>query len=171
MPNRMSFSREDWLFLFQFDIADPGEMPADIDQLVTTLMPFLDQTGVQSEEANSIYIAVEELLLNIATHGKAKEGEAEKELVAKGEIDVSPENLILRLSDNSPPFDPRQAPPPDLTSDPLERSIGGLGIFILFNLFTEFAYSYSEGYNTGVWTLKRQVAEKRSPSPQEKRSC
>jgi len=51
------------------------------------------------------------------------------------------------VEDDGKPFDPLQAPPPDL-SLPLERRpIGGLGIHLIRNLMDEVSYARVGGRN------------------------
>ena len=62
--------------------------------------------------------------------------------------------LKLKITDDGNPFDPTQAPKPDLKSDLEHRKIGGLGIYLIKNMMNDIKYSSENGKNTLVLTKK-----------------
>lgn len=90
-----------------------------------------------------VNLVIEELGLNIMTHGKNKELEKiEIALTAEGD------SLTIEIVDNGRPFDPlNDAPEPDLDSGIGERSIGGLGVHIVRTLMDELHYRRRGGRN------------------------
>lgn len=90
-----------------------------------------------------VNLVIEELGLNIMTHGKNKELEKiEIALTAEGD------SLIIEIVDNGRPFDPlKDAPEPDLDSGIGERSVGGLGVHIVRTLMDELHYRRQGGRN------------------------
>ena len=55
--------------------------------------------------------------------------------------------VLLEVEDDGKPFDPLQAPPPDLTLPLEKRPIGGLGIHLIRNLMDEVTYARVGGRN------------------------
>ncbi len=99
-----------------------------------------------------INLVIEELGLNIMTHGKSEDLEKiEITLTAEGE------SLTIEIVDNGHPFDPtREAPEPDLDVGLRERAIGGLGIHIVRNLVDNLRYRRQGGRNH-VTLVKERV--------------
>ena len=64
---------------------------------------------------------------------------------------------MLTLTDTGKEFDPTQVPEVDINLSAEERSIGGLGIFLIKNIMNEVEYQRVEGRN--VFTLKKILDE------------
>ncbi len=60
--------------------------------------------------------------------------------------------ITFRISDSGTPFDPTLAGNADIHADIEERSIGGLGIFLIKNLSDNVSYNRIDGRN--VLTIK-----------------
>ena len=63
------------------------------------------------------------------------------------------DSVMIEIEDDGQPFDPLQAPPPDLTLSLAERRIGGLGSISSANLMDEMSYSapgWQEYFETDV---------------------
>jgi anti-sigma regulatory factor (Ser/Thr protein kinase) len=99
-----------------------------------------------------INLVIEELGLNIMTHGMSEDLEKiEITLTAKGE------SLTIEIVDNGRPFDPTSdAPDPDLDAGIGERSIGGLGVHIVRSLMDSLCYRRQGGRNH-VTLVKERV--------------
>jgi serine/threonine-protein kinase RsbW len=102
---------------------------------------------------NALNVVLDEAVSNAIRHGYAPG--------ARGEIAVrlrrAPDRVLLEVEDDGKPFDPLQAPPPDL-SLPLERRpIGGLGVHLIRNLMDEVSYARVAGRNV-LKMVKRLVS-------------
>ncbi len=99
-----------------------------------------------------INLVIEELGLNIMTHGMSEDLEKiEITLTVEGE------SLTIEIVDNGRPFDPTSdAPEPDLDSGIGERSIGGLGVHIVRSLMDSLCYRRQGGRNH-VTLVKERV--------------
>lgn len=157
MPNQLSVSEDDGGFRFGMDFRAPREAPADIAALNAELASFLESRAAGKTEINSLRTAVEELLTNLAKFGPpGMPGGAT--VRAEGEVVLAESEIRLTLSDNAAPFDPNNFPPPDVDADPLEREVGGLGLYMLFRMFREMRYQRRGDRNVSVWIMSR-VAE------------
>jgi serine/threonine-protein kinase RsbW len=118
---------------FGFTAAANVENLAGIRDFVERTAAALD---ADPSAIDDLVLAVDEAATNIIQHGYR--GAAGKiEIVVEG-VD---EALVVRISDQAPPFDPTQVPPPDL-SLPLERrQPGNLGIYIIKQLVDEVIYT------------------------------
>ena len=98
-----------------------------------------------------IAVAVEELFVNIAHYAYHSEIG-----FATVRVDVSPEPVAVKITfrDNGAPFDPLAAQDPDVTLSAEERSIGGLGIFMVKKIMDEISYEYRNGQNILTVTKK-----------------
>jgi serine/threonine-protein kinase RsbW len=82
--------------------------------------------GIEPDLVFNIQLAVDEVATNIMLHGyRGQGGSLELELERVGT------DLVVRLRDEAPPFDPTTVPPPDLTLPLVKRPIGGLGIHLV----------------------------------------
>jgi serine/threonine-protein kinase RsbW len=92
---------------------------------------------------NALNVVLDEAVSNAVNHGYAAG--------VRGEIAVRlrrrPDSVLVEVEDDGKPFDPLQAPPPDLTLPLEQRPIGGLGIHLIMNLMDEVAYARVDGRN------------------------
>ena len=92
---------------------------------------------------NALNVVLDEAVSNAINHGY--------DAGARGEIAVrlrcGPGGVTVEVEDDGRPFDPLQAPPPDLTLPLEQRPIGGLGIHLIRNLMDEVSYARAGGRN------------------------
>ena len=99
-----------------------------------------------------IDIAVDELFGNIAHYAYAPEvGEATVRL----EVQEAPLSVIITFIDGGVPYDPLAQAEPDTTLSAEERSIGGLGIFMVRKSMDEIDYHYENGQN--ILTVRKKI--------------
>lgn len=155
MPNTIESGVAADSFSFTFRISPGSDVVADVSALCEKLAAYLEERELSPLVENSLVLAVEELLTNLGKYARAKEGESAP-IVARGEINIADgERCRLRLEDNCVPFDPRTAPQPVLSEDPVERAVGGLGLFMLFQIF-ELEYAYTGSGNATLWTMREK---------------
>ena len=91
-----------------------------------------------------INIAIDELFGNIAHYAYNPDvGYA----TVRVEVVENPLSVIITFIDGGVPYDPLSAAEPDVTLSADERSIGGLGIFMVKNTMDELTYRYENGRN------------------------
>lgn len=91
---------------------------------------------VPEEEAFSFKLSIDEIFTNICTHGYV-EGVA-------GPVELSfmreQEQIILAIEDEGSPFDSSQAPDVDVLENVDDRSVGGLGLFLVEEMMDHVEY-------------------------------
>lgn len=124
----------------------------ELSVITAAVEQFGDAEKWPSDMIFQINLVIEELGLNIMTHGKTKDLEKiEITLTAEGE------SLTVEIVDNGHPFDPTsEAPEPDLDVELGERTIGGLGIHIVRSLVDNLRYRRQGGRNH-VTLVKERV--------------
>ena len=99
-----------------------------------------------------INIAIDELFSNIAHYAYTPEvGEATVQV----EVVEGPLTAVLTFIDGGVPYDPLSAAEPDITLSAEERSIGGLGIFMVKKSVDDIAYRYENGKN--ILTIRKKI--------------
>ena len=91
-----------------------------------------------------IDIAIDELFGNIAHYAYNPDvGDA----TVRVEVLEDPLSVVITFIDGGVPYDPLSAADPDITLSAEERSIGGLGIFMVKKSMDEISYRYENGSN------------------------
>ena len=62
-------------------------------------------------------------------------------------LQVVEDKLIVTLLDTGPPFNPLEAPEPDLSDDLDKRQIGGLGLHLVRSYCDRMRHQVVDGYN------------------------
>ncbi len=88
------------------------------------------------ETALEVRLVAEEVLTNFVKYAHAVTEERETAL----RLSASPESIRLEFRDEGTPFNPLDAPVPDLTSRPEERGVGGLGVLLVRALVDDARY-------------------------------
>jgi len=116
-------------------------------RLVVSACKLVPKVG--DDFSNEIVSAFSEALNNVVLHGR---GGGEVEL----ELEHGRDYLTIRMMDHGTPFDPRQAPLPDL--DALPES--GLGAYIIRSCVDEIDYA---GGSPNILSLTKRLPRERQP--------
>ncbi len=125
---------------------------ANIEQVISFVNDRLDEMSCTKRAKTQIDIALDELFSNICHY--AYDGEVG--LATVRVVEVPDDNSVrITLEDSGIPFNPLQHDDPDVTLSLSERSIGGLGIFMVKKTMNDVQYEYKDGLNmlTVVKTL------------------
>ena len=114
----------------------------DLARVQEEIQAFYAAHHVPAEPLHDVRTALDEVLSNIIRHGYSA---AEGEIAVKAS--VSAEKLLLEVRDRARPFNPLESPEPDLRIDFADRSVGGLGIYIVRRLMDGVEYTYESGEN------------------------
>lgn len=98
-----------------------------------------------------IELLVEEVLTNVFKYAYTG-GQGEAQLACEIEGGM----LCLQVADHGSPFNPLDSPPPNLSDDIDERSVGGLGIYFVREMVDAISYERRDGRN--ILTLSVTVS-------------
>jgi serine/threonine-protein kinase RsbW len=110
---------------------------ADLDQLSRIREYAIESAtalDVLPSAFDDVRLAVDEAVTNIITHGYNGPGDIELDLTAEGS------DLIVRLRDQAPAFDPASAPPVDLSPPGERENPGGFGLFLMRSVMDDISY-------------------------------
>jgi len=135
------------------------EHAANLDNL-PRFMSFIDdackRAGADEDTAYALRLAIEEVCINLIQYGYKD--------MTPGTIRVSFDQrgdcITVKIRDHARPFDPVQAPGPDLTSDAGARPIGGLGWYLVRRSVDKLDYR-SDPRRGNVLTLTKRSARSR----------
>lgn len=116
---------------------------AELTRVAESIDAFCAALDLPAECGFKLNIAFEELLTNTINYGYDDGRRHEITL----DLAIEDGELVAELSDDGRPFDPLQAPPPDLDSPIEERRIGGLGVHLVKTMMDEVTYAYRDGRN------------------------
>lgn len=124
----------------------------DITQVTEFIEAELEKVNCPMKTTIQINIAVDELYSNIVRHGYPNK---------KGPVTVkfifhdNPRTVFIRFEDEGIPYNPLTKDDPDITLSAEERSIGGLGIFVVKKTMDDMKYKYENGKN--ILTIKKNI--------------
>ncbi|MGM9579998.1 MAG: ATP-binding protein [Anaerovibrio sp.] len=105
---------------------------------------FLDEIACPLKAKMQLNIAIDELFGNIAHYAyQGGEGKATVQV----EVLENPRAVCITFIDSGVPYNPLEKADPDITLSAEDRSIGGLGIFMVKKNTDDMQYSYCEGRN------------------------
>jgi len=121
------------------------KLPADVGRLAE-LRAFVRRSSadldVGRHATNDIVQAVDECATNVIVHGYRGAG---GEL--RVEVERVDDELIVRLSDRAPAFDPTSVPEPDLELPLERRPPGGMGVYLARRLTDAMQYRRTRAGN------------------------
>jgi anti-sigma regulatory factor (Ser/Thr protein kinase) len=109
--------------------------------------------GFDCQVIEDMLQAVEEAAANTILHGYSRRpGEIQVKVQREGD------ELVVRLRDQAPHFDPTGFPPPDLTLPLEERKPGGLGIHLMRQFTDMVTYRVTSDGSNELTLVKKQIA-------------
>jgi anti-sigma regulatory factor (Ser/Thr protein kinase) len=131
-------------------IAIPAELGrlADVRRFVRAAA---ENAGSDAERRGDLVQAVDELVTNVIEHGYAGEAGA-----IEVELERSGDNIVVRIRDAAPAFDPTALPSPRLDLPLHERPLGGMGIHLARTLTDGMRHRILPGGGNEV-TLEKVV--------------
>ncbi|MBN1964523.1 MAG: anti-sigma factor antagonist [Anaerolineae bacterium] len=135
-------------------IVIPGVL-ARIPDVCDFVVAAARRAGFNERAVYHCQMAVDEACTNIIEHGfggNAEEGQIE--IVFVDDTDAG----TVRLTDDSPSFNPLKHSDPDPTLPLAERTPGGWGIYFIKKMMDETSYTFVEGYNR-LTMVKRKTPQ------------
>ena len=124
---------------------------SEVDRLYRSVFQFCQEHGLSSEIEGDLSLAIEEIVVNVIRYGHPEGGKHEIQVWLSLEQDC----VVATVEDDGVPFNPLEAPEPDLYSPIETRPIGGLGIHLVRNITDGLEYRRNEGRNRLV--IRKQV--------------
>jgi Na+-driven multidrug efflux pump/anti-sigma regulatory factor (Ser/Thr protein kinase) len=131
-----------------WEVSIPAEVEAAVG-VSEQVIAFGHQNGLPPTLANRIGVAVEEMAVNTAIHGKTKNRNTRLDIRAR----FTDEHVIISLRDNGIPFDPSMAPRQE------ESSLASGGIELARRIANKFEYSHHLGFNATVLVFDRPPSD------------
>lgn len=113
-----------------------------LDDALAFVEEQLDELACPMKLVMQITVCVEEMFVNVA-HYAYEGGEGSVCL----SVDGVESGVAITFIDSGMPFDPLAKADPDITLSAEERSIGGLGIFMVKKSMDEVSYERKDGSN------------------------
>ncbi len=131
-----------------FENASIDDIPAVTDFITEELEKINCPMKIQTQFS----IAIDEIYSNIVKYAyDEKSGPVSVQLIVKED----PALLYLRFTDEGIPYNPLTKDDPDVTLSAEDRSIGGLGIFMVKKTMDDMRYKYENGQN--VLTIMKKL--------------
>ena len=124
----------------------------NIPEVIDFIDRELDELGCSEKTKAQINIAIDELYGNIASYAY---GEENGEVTVIIEGDSTPGAVSISFQDEGKPFNPLESREPDITLPARERTIGGLGIFMVKKSMDDVRYEYRDGKN--ILTIRKTL--------------
>jgi sigma-B regulation protein RsbU (phosphoserine phosphatase) len=146
--------RADETHLLELEV---GSRYEEIDGVNLSFDEFASSHGLPNKVRRSMKLVFDDLLNNVMSY--AYDGEAEHVIAVR--VELSPDRLAVRITDDGRPFNPFGRTAPDTAAALEERDIGGLGIHLVQNLMDEVSYTRRTDRNVVVLVkyLLHEVAE------------
>jgi len=110
---------------------------------VTAVAEFCRVHGLDDSVEFDLNLVLEELFTNTVRHGGC-EGVPQ---AARVRLRLAPPGVEVNYRDQGLPFNPLDAPPPDLNVPLLERKVGGLGLHLVREIMQDVRYQRSGEMN------------------------
>ncbi|MEG1710437.1 MAG: ATP-binding protein [Clostridia bacterium] len=113
------------------------------DELINFINAETENTDCPIKAQTQISLAADEILNNIMTY--AYENRDIEDVTVQ--INCTDNKIILVFIDSGMPFNPTTVKDPDITSTISERTIGGLGIYMVKKTMSQVIYENEQGKN------------------------
>lgn len=129
---------------------------AEIARLSETVDEIGRNYGIPAEILYAVNLALDEILTNVISYGYAEPGEQ----VIRVRLTIAANELVAEVEDEARPFNPLEAPAPEVNAPLQDKPLGGLGIHLARTMTDAMAYRRENGKN--ILTFRKKFA-----SPQE----
>lgn len=113
----------------------------------------LSGCGASQKTLMQLELAVEEIFINIASYAYHPPGSGDVEISC--DVHENRMNVTITFSDEGPEFDPLIYDDPDVSESLSDRSMGGLGIFLVKKNVDGITYRRDDGRN--ILTIEKDL--------------
>ena len=125
---------------------------SEVTRLSRLVEAFGEAEGLGPEAVFSMNLALDEVVTNVIRYAHDSDG-LQHPIVVR--LALEQDVLTAQVEDGGRPFNPLEAPAPDLTGSLDERPIGGLGIHLARSVMSSVEYRREDGRN--VLTMKKKL--------------
>ncbi len=127
----------------------------ELPRIYTAVEEFAREEGWPSRLEYQIKLVIEEVVTNVVNHGYGQD-EREGSHDIKIELASDADKIDIEIIDDARPYDPlTEAPAPDTDSDLPDRTVGGLGVYLVCTLMDEASYRREGDFNRLALTKRR----------------
>lgn len=123
---------------------------SELRTLASELESFAEQAELAPKVAYNLSLCLDELVTNIINYGYPKHESGEIDIYIKYENNT----MTIVIIDSGTEFNPLDRESPNVEAPLEERTVGGLGIFIVKKLCDSITYRRSHGQNILTLTMK-----------------
>ena len=123
---------------------------SELESLNKVVAEFAERHHLSSKVLFNLNLALEEILTNVISY--AYDDKDEHQITVR--LFLEQGQLKVEVEDDGRPFNPLEAPEPDLSKSLEERPVGGLGIHLVRKLMDELEYRREEGRNLFLIKMK-----------------
>lgn len=116
---------------------------SELEKVALFIEEIGEELGLSMELQMNLNLVMEEMVSNVIFYAYPQDTEADIELMAKSDG----KKLTFVITDQGREFDPTTKGDTDLSVNPAERELGGMGIFIVKNIMNEVTYQRLDGKN------------------------
>ena len=123
----------------------------EIARLAHLFDEFRESCGLSDDDSAHIHLMLDELVSNVIKYGYDDALEHHIHV----DVAVDGDHVTVRVEDDGKPFNPLDAPHPNLDAPIEQRRIGGLGVFIVKTVADSLDYRRDGGRN--VVTMRKRI--------------
>ena len=124
----------------------------ELPRIQAALEAFARDEGWPSRLEFQIKLVIEEVVMNILSHGYEEGGEHDILI----ELASDAEKIGIEIVDDGRPYDPlTEAPVPDTEAPLADRPVGGLGVYLVCALMDEASYRREDNRNRLALTKQK----------------
>ena len=126
---------------------------SELEKVAQFIEEISEELGLSMELQMNLNLVMEEMVTNVIFYAYPQDEEADIELLVKSDG----KELTFVLSDQGKEYDPTAKEDSDMSVNPAERELGGMGIFIVKNIMNKVSYQRLEGKN--LLTMTKGIAD------------
>jgi anti-sigma regulatory factor (Ser/Thr protein kinase) len=123
-------------------------------QILGAILNSPELSSCNQKEVMKLRLVCEEIITNVTSYAYPPD--------AEGWLDVDirkTDRITIRFEDGGVPFNPLEKQMPDTTLSWKERSVGGLGIFLVRRKMDDVRYAYED--NKNILTIEKVIQASR----------
>lgn len=108
---------------------------------------YMEEVNVPMKAMVALDVAIDEMCSNVCNYAYKEAGEIGDITVRLSVRKEEPKAFIITFVDEGVPYNPLEKEDPDVTLPIEDRSVGGLGIFMVKKSMDDMTYEYKDGKN------------------------